>query len=384
MAGRSRVAASALLGVVTFLGSPVAARAQRAADLSLPVVTRVAILAPGEPGAIAGIVRNEQGDPIGGAVVSALGATTNFAVTDALGHYEITTLNPGPYLLRAHSRGYVAPRAQMVEIRSNVRLASSFAMRRADDRPQVLAAGIGALAVERAGAPPSPSVAPLPSRRPRPPLLPLPRTDDDHSETAWRLRHARRSVLKDALFPADLFEDDGLDTSLVGDFLGRAVSSPARAATSFFSDTAFSGQVNLLTTSAFDTPEELLTGNNLARGIAYLSLGAPAGDHARLDRARRHHRRRHRVMERRRFLQDPRGAPSPLRRRDVLQRPALRRRQSARAARCPRRQPQCRHGVRIRHVRPDARGGRHPTARGTRTTTTSTSAVSSALASRSR
>jgi len=91
------MAASALLGVVTLLGSPVAARAQRAADLSLPMVTRVAVLAAGEPGALAGIVRSEEGEPIGGAVVSALGATTSFAVTDALGRYEITTLNPGPY-----------------------------------------------------------------------------------------------------------------------------------------------------------------------------------------------------------------------------------------------------------------------------------------------
>ena len=163
MAGRSRVAASALLGVVTFLGSPVAARAQRAADLSLPLVTRVAILAPGEPGGDRRVVRNEQGDPIGGAVVSVLGATTNFAVTDALGHYEIATLTPGPYLLRAQSRGYIAPRAQMVEIHSNVRLASSFAMRRADDRPQVLAAGIGDAAVERSRATDPRSSAPVPT-----------------------------------------------------------------------------------------------------------------------------------------------------------------------------------------------------------------------------
>ena len=145
-------------------------------------------------------------------MVSALGATTTFAVTDALGHYEIATLNPGPYLLRAHSQGYIAPRAQMVEIRSNVRLASSFAMRRADDRPQVLAAGIGAV----------PSSEPAPSEpEPSPPLRlgvsgrrHLSSKDaDDHSETAWRLRHARRSVLKDRLSPADLFGDDGLDTS---------------------------------------------------------------------------------------------------------------------------------------------------------------------------
>jgi hypothetical protein len=275
------VAASAVLGVVTWLAYPAAARAQRAVDLPAPVITRVALVSFGEPGAIAGVVRTDQGDPLYGAVVSALGSTTSFAVTDALGQFEIATLNPGPYLLRVHSRGYVAPRPQMVEILSNVRLASSFAMRRADGRAPVLAAGIGPLLPVSSDEKVEPEPSPAHSGPGASAPAPAAPDDDDHSEAAWRLRHARRSVLKDRLFPADLFgDDDGSDLSAVGDFLGRAVNSPARAATSFFADTAFSGQVNLLTTSAFDTPEELLTGNNLSRGIAYLSLGAPAGDHA--------------------------------------------------------------------------------------------------------
>jgi hypothetical protein len=277
MAGRSRVAASALLGVVTCLGSPVAAQVQRAADVYLPVVTRVAILAPGEPGAITGVVRNEQGDPILGAVVSALGATTSFAVTDALGRYEITTLNPGPYLLRAHSRGYIAPRAQMIEIHSNVRLASSFDLKRAEGQPTVLAAGIGSLPASSEPDPSDREAAGAAATAPSPAPT---RDPDDHSETAWRLRHARRGVLKDRLLPADFTGDDDGVEAAAGDFLGGTVNSPARAATSFFADTVFSGQVNFLTTSAFDTPEELLTGNNLARGIAYLSVGAPVGEHA--------------------------------------------------------------------------------------------------------
>ena len=59
---------------------------------------------------------------------------------------------------------------------------------------------------------------------------------------------------------------------------GRVIEAPARLATSFFADTPFSGQVNLLTTSSFDTPRRLFSGSNTARGAAYLRLGAPVGD----------------------------------------------------------------------------------------------------------
>ena len=96
---------------------------------------------------IAGISADvlRERDPGGETFIRLLDAVERHATleSDALGQYEIPTLNPGPYLLRAHSRGYVAPRAQMIEVRSNARIASSFAMQRSDDRLQVLAAGIG-------------------------------------------------------------------------------------------------------------------------------------------------------------------------------------------------------------------------------------------------
>ena len=46
---------------------------------------------------------------------------------------------------------------------------------------------------------------------------------------------------------------------------GRVIETPARLATGFFADTPFSGQVNLLTTSSFDTPRRLFSGSNTAR-----------------------------------------------------------------------------------------------------------------------
>ena len=64
MAGRPRLTASAVFGVLISLGSPVAAHAQRNADLALLSVSEVAALAPADPGALTGIVRDEQGEPI--------------------------------------------------------------------------------------------------------------------------------------------------------------------------------------------------------------------------------------------------------------------------------------------------------------------------------
>ena len=111
------------------------------------------------------------------------------------------------------------------------------------------------------------------------------------------------------------------------DFLGRAVGSPARVATNFFADTPFSGQVNLLTTGSFDTPQQLFSADSLSRNIAYVALGAPVGEHGRLDGARRAHPGRYLVVDRRRRLHDARAGAASLRRRAVVQHAALRRRQ---------------------------------------------------------
>jgi outer membrane receptor for ferrienterochelin and colicin len=45
----------------------------------------------------------------------------------------------------------------------------------------------------------------------------------------------------------------------------------------FFESTPFSGQVNLLTSSSFDAPQQLFAPNSLPSGIANLSLSAPVG-----------------------------------------------------------------------------------------------------------
>jgi hypothetical protein len=91
-------------------------------------------------------------------------------------------------------------------------------------------------------------------------------SDHDDSATAWRLRHLRRSVLRDVTDAAMNLADSPPD---------RGVSHPFS-----FIDDAISAQVQFLTISAFDSPEELFNTTRIPYGVAYVSLSAPAGDDA--------------------------------------------------------------------------------------------------------
>ena len=97
-----------------------AARAQGTSPLQ--AVTHLASLAPGS---IHGTVQDEKGAPVAGAMVSALGATTAFAVTDRSGRFDLRPLSPGPYLLRAHLGGFVASHGQVIDVRPSTRAASN-------------------------------------------------------------------------------------------------------------------------------------------------------------------------------------------------------------------------------------------------------------------
>jgi hypothetical protein len=269
MTRASALAASALSGGLLVLATPAIAPAQSAGDFAGQPVARVASAAPGS---LFGRVQDEKGSPVAGVIVSALGTTTTFAVSDRDGRFEFGTLAPGPYVLRAHLSGYAAPRAQMVQVRASARTNSSISLRRSGSTP-VLAAGLGGTAD--------------PGESSEEPALPAPdRADsttppaDSHSETAWRLRHARRGILKDATttVPVDVVADSDHSGGVTPvDLLSRAVGSPARIATSFFSETPFSGQLNLLTTGSFNVPQQLFSDNG-ARNVAYVRVGAPVGE----------------------------------------------------------------------------------------------------------
>ena len=271
MRSTSRVTAFVVVGGLALLCLPVAVRAQSAVQLQ-PVMHLASLAA----GSIQGTVQDEKGVPVSGATVSALGTSTTFAVTDRGGRFELRTLSPGPYLLRAHLAGYVASRGQVVDVRPSARSSSSIALRHtsvagtASSYP-VLAAGLGG-ATPEGSEPAEPGGAAATTGA---------NDRDDHGEVAWRLRHARRAILKDATLPADLLAGDTLNGANRFDgatLFDRALGSSARLATNFFAGTPFSGQVNLLTTGSFDSPQQLFSTDNFSRSITYLALGAPVGD----------------------------------------------------------------------------------------------------------
>jgi hypothetical protein len=263
---RSTTSSSAAVGAVVLLCLASVAAAQTAVEPPRPV----SHIASAASGAILGSVLDERGAPVSGAMVSALGATSAFAVSDRSGRFELLTLPPGPYLVRAHLVGFIASRGQVVEVRPSGRASSSIALRHADptrrEKP-ALASVAGGSEEDGANAADDPAPVAAPAT-------------DDHSDLAWRLRHIRRGILKDS--DVDLLAGDSDDPDLFGPAttLSRAVGSPARVAANFFAGTPFSGQVNLLTTGNFDSPQQLFSADNFSRSIAYLALSAPVGESA--------------------------------------------------------------------------------------------------------
>src|SRR6186997_227251 len=59
-------------------------------------------------GSIEGVVSDERGGPLAGAMVSALGAKNGMAVTDSRGRFLIDSLPSGVYIVRVHLPGFAS------------------------------------------------------------------------------------------------------------------------------------------------------------------------------------------------------------------------------------------------------------------------------------
>jgi hypothetical protein len=207
---------------------------------------------------LSGLVNDRNGRPLAGAVVSAVGSESAFAVSDAEGRFTLRTLPPGPYLVRAHLQGYLPARPRLMQIGTSLRGGFTITMvKRSEstDAPAVVAAGVGPVET--------------------PTVEPETEGTHEHDELAWRLRHLRRSVLKN-----DGERVPGLDTTLPADGpwygLGRAVGESARLATSMLADLPLDGQFNLITTTSFDRPQDLFSPDAaLPRSVAFVSLSSP-------------------------------------------------------------------------------------------------------------
>ena len=85
MPGRSRLLAASVVGVLIALGSAVAFAQSPAAEMPKAA-----------PGVVYGVVTDDNGAPIAGAMVSAVGGITVFAISDDHGRFEITTPGRAP------------------------------------------------------------------------------------------------------------------------------------------------------------------------------------------------------------------------------------------------------------------------------------------------
>ena len=189
--------------------------------------------------------------------------------TDSNGRCTIVALPAGDYLVRVHRTGFTVAHSLVLRVTPGHITSYSVVLipvtldrpvATNGESPGIMTAGFLPTATTGVAVPTDPG------------------QDDDieQSEVAWRLRHLRRSVLKDAVDQVHLAEDGNFEDG-VGAFFGRAMTAPVRAAASLFSEAPLTGQVNLLTTSTFDSTDKILSDLSLARGVAYLSLGAGAG-----------------------------------------------------------------------------------------------------------
>lgn len=211
-------------------------------------------------GRVQGTVRDDRGQAVGGVLISAIGTITSSAVSDSTGRF-VLPLPSGEYSLRAHREGYVSSYRDIVMVRPNTPTERSITVTR---QP---AANPGARPVMVAGIGGTTTVVPAN-------LLSDP--EHPHDEAAWRLRHLKRPVLRDTgTVVAEAARAQNFKPHTNG-FFDWAIVSSARLATSFFVDTDFTGQVNFLTTGAF----EQSAGSTAVRrphSVAYVSVAAPIG-----------------------------------------------------------------------------------------------------------
>jgi hypothetical protein len=242
--------------------SPAAAQAARAPDLT---IARAGL------GSIRGLVLDTQGRPLVGAMVSALGATVAIALTGRDGRFIFDALPVGAYAVRVHLDGFAPSQRQMVEVRPSA-------------APSVVSVALKALAAVGSAADGRPMLAagliPLDGTRTvsEPVEATDPASDHDHGETAWRLRHLKRGVLKGVDTGVAAADGDVPAEPAPGSLFGRAFESSAHFAASLLSDFPLTGQVNLLTTGSFGAPFAIDAPTGLtASSVALLSLGSTAG-----------------------------------------------------------------------------------------------------------
>lgn len=252
---------------------PMVQSVRASASTSVPVTASLG-------GGISGVVSDEHGGPLSGVMVSVIGATMAMDLTDAQGRFSLDRLPNGEYILAAHRQGFAAARRQVVRVGAGPLPSFRLQLRRID----------AVIATSGSATPaPTATAAADGTLNSRPIIaagFDLPQMDNPdakgekdahpHNEAAWRIRHLPRSILKDSANAVPVEADNEPES---GSMFSRAMDSAVSVASALFNDIPFTGEVNLLTTSAFE-PGTLSGGDVMPRGVAYLAIGSPtpAGD----------------------------------------------------------------------------------------------------------
>jgi hypothetical protein len=230
-------------------------------------------------GSIEGRVLTDGNTPVSGAMVSVVGRTTAAATTDREGRYTLRDLPYGPYILSVHSRGYFKSRGRTVqlitakvsipEIQLQLASARKTPVAMADPVAEAAVvqttqlAGFGLQASQPAKVADTTAAAAEPGS-----VVPVEATEQ--GETAWRLRHLPRSILKDVATDAVWARGSDPDARWFSRHSAAALMPIA-----FFSDLPLSGQFNLMTIESFDHPGEIFA-EHAPRGVAFVSVNTQA------------------------------------------------------------------------------------------------------------
>ena len=233
-----------------------------------PVIQTVALTS----GRIVGSVTDTAGMPLAGAVISAFGPSgAELALVDADGRFLLRFLAPGAYLVQAHLPGFVASRRQLVAVGASMSAVHAIALSRVGQAVAPIAASAGLpLRADTAAQSPDPDEAPLDGASTET------SAPHDHSEKAWRLRRAGRSVLKEAeaWVVAGAPVSAGESSAGASAMPPRTIESTARRMASVMA-LPLTGEVNLLTRGTLESAAAVLTGEARPAGIANMTVGAP-------------------------------------------------------------------------------------------------------------
>ena len=178
-------------------------------------------------GSITGTVTDDRGGPLAGVVVSALGATMAMTVSDGRGYFAIDALPMGEYVVQAHLNGFAGSSRDRIQRRRGFsfrpRIPASEARRSSRDHRR-RARSPRARSWRRDSSSLDSTLTDQPDS-----TTADASSDHPHTETAWRLRHIKRSILKDSSSVLPFTDTaDGDDVEMrPGSALWRAIDSTA-------------------------------------------------------------------------------------------------------------------------------------------------------------